>query len=321
MKNVIIWVIVLAGFGYGGAKLYLHHKVNSAMESAVLMLSPYADVQYRGVSSTLSGELTIDDVRANVNGFSDEIHIERLGIDTPSFLALLDLGDFANGPQPFRDGMPDYFGFLVEGVHVPASADFYQKLYDLRLELLAAEDADEPAVECTGKYGFSPRALAGLGYSEQIVSASATIRQDSSNYSLEINSSVEDMMDVTVSISLAGDMASGMSQGSSYRPKLSELEMVLTDHSINERVREYCERLGVSPEDALQAQLDAFHFVGEANGIEFDEYMVDPYLEFLAGKSKLVVTAQPHEPISLTQIELYKPSDVPALLNLSAAAR
>lgn len=321
MKNVIIWVIVLAGFGYGGAKLYLHHKVNSAMESAVLMLSPYADVQYGGVSSTLSGELTIDDVRANVNGFSDEIHIERLGINTPSFLALLDLGDFATGPQPFRDGMPDYFGFLVEGVHVPASADFYQKLYDLRLELLAAEDADEPAVECTGKYGFSPRALAGLGYREQIVSASATIRQDSSGYSLEINSIVEDMMDVTMNISLAGDIASGMSQGSSYRPKLSKLEVVLTDLSINERVREYCARLGVSPEDTLQAQLDAFNFVGEANGIEFDEYMVDPYLEFLAGKSKLVVTAQPREPISLTQIELYKPSDVPALLNLSAAAR
>ena len=49
--------------------------------------------------------------------------------------------------------------------------------------------------------------------------------------------------------------------------------------------------------------------------------MLDPYKEFLKGKSTLVVTAKPNEPIAFSQIDLYKPSDVPALLNLAAAAR
>ena len=56
---------------------------------------------------------------------------------------------------------------------------------------------------------------------------------------------------------------------------------------------------------------------GLENGIEFDEYVVEPYKEFLAGKSTFVLTAKPNQPINLSQIDLYKPSDVPALLNLS----
>ena len=61
-------------------------------------------------------------------------------------------------------------------------------------------------------------------------------------------------------------------------------------------------------------------YMGKMNGIEFDEYMIDPYQDFLRQGSSLVITAKPREPISLSQIKLYKPSDVPALLDLSAKA-
>jgi hypothetical protein len=47
--------------------------------------------------------------------------------------------------------------------------------------------------------------------------------------------------------------------------------------------------------------------------------MIEPYEEFLAGKDTIVVTARPNEPINMTQIDLYKPEDVPALLNLEAS--
>ncbi len=60
--------------------------------------------------------------------------------------------------------------------------------------------------------------------------------------------------------------------------------------------------------------------IGEENGIEFDDYLIDPYMEFIVGKSTLVVTAKPNVPIAVSQIDLYKPSDVPALLNLKATA-
>ena len=53
-------------------------------------------------------------------------------------------------------------------------------------------------------------------------------------------------------------------------------------------------------------------------GVAFDEYVMVPYQKFLTGGSKFILTAKPNEPIGLSQIDLYKPEDVPALLNLSA---
>jgi len=46
----------------------------------------------------------------------------------------------------------------------------------------------------------------------------------------------------------------------------------------------------------------------------------DPYMEYIGGKSTLTITARPNEPVAISQIKLYKPSDVPALLRLEATA-
>ena len=98
-------------------------------------------------------------------------------------------------------------------------------------------------------------------------------------------------------------------------------EKVLDDISSIIDPSKYCEELGLSPAETMQAQVESFKFVGETNGIEFDQYIIDPYKEFLMGKSTLVITAQPTQPIAFSQIDLYAPSDVPALLNLAAVAR
>ena len=100
MKFVLIGLILLVGLGYGGAKVYLHYQVSDGMDSAIMVMAPYAELEYGGVSSTLTGELTIDDVRIQVKGYRDDILIGRLGINTPSFLALLKLSRLSAGSQP-----------------------------------------------------------------------------------------------------------------------------------------------------------------------------------------------------------------------------
>jgi hypothetical protein len=132
--------------------------------------------------------------------------------------------------------------------------------------------------------------------------------------------SMQDMWDIEGSLTLAGDMMSDLSMGRAYRPRLSSLEVAVTDRSLNKRVIDYCSRRGLSEKEIVQAQLDSFKFVGKEYGVEFDEYVLDPYMEYIGGKSTLVVTAKPNEPIAISQIDLYKPSDVPALLNLEATA-
>ena len=318
MKNFVVRAVVMGVVGYGGAKLYLHNEVGNAMDTAVIMMSPYADVEYDGVGSTLSGELTIDGVTVLVDGFRDEIYIERIGIDTPSFLSLLELSDLSSMQS---DEMPDYIGFLMEGLRIPANADYYKEVYDFSLQARQATDADDAANECAGKYGFSPAALEALGYDEQVISMTMAIRNDEARLSFDMNVSMEDMWDMAASVSLAGNMIRSMAQGAMQQPKLRDMRVEFTDRSLNQRVTKYCEERGLSAAETLTAQIDSFKYVGESNGIEFDEYMLEPYKEFLSGKSTLVVTASPTEPIAFSQIDLYKPSDVPALLNLAAVAR
>ena len=321
MRNLIIWAVLLGGIGYGGAKFYLHHKVESGMDSAVMMMAPYADVSYKGVSSTVSGKLTVNGVRARIKGFNDEIRIDRFGIDTPSFLTLMELGDMASGLQSSKGHMPDYIGFVIEGLHMPVNADYFETLYEFGISMISPSDIDDSAVQCTGKYGFSPDTLAELGYREQVVSMAMYLRQAPGNFAIEISANTADMWDIDAEMQFAGDMQVEMAKGPMARPKLSSLQFEITDRSLNQRVRDHCRDRGLSDAQILQAQLDALEFFGDSNGIVFDDYVVTPYKEYLAGKPTLLVTARPNEPLNLTQIALYKPSDVPALLNLEATAR
>lgn len=320
MKNAIIFVLVLGGLVFAGTKWHMHRKVGDSVDIAVLMVAPFVEITYEGVSSTLSGELTIDGVRARVIGFNDEIVIDRMGIDTPNFLSLLSLADITSNPQAVASDMPEYFGFIAEGVHMPVNADYFREIYKMKLAALGVEDSDDAAAECVGKYGFSPTALTGLGYSEQVVSVAVIFRQQGSRFVLDINSSADKMWDVDMSMTLVGDMVTELAKGSAYRPRMSDLRVEYTDRSLNDRVRKYCTSRGLTDEEIFAAQMDAFKFMGQANGIVFDEYMVGPYEEFLGGKSSLVVTAKPADPVTLSQLKLYKPSDVPALLDLTATA-
>ncbi len=320
MRNLVIVLLILAVGGYFGIKWKLHSDVESGVDMAVLMMKPYVAIEYEGISSTLSGELTIDGVRGRVQGYNDEFSIGRIGIDTPSFLSLMKIGDMQSVTTARSDVLPEYFGVILEGLKMPVDADYGHTLHATQIATLGVTDAEEPANECTGKYGFSPEALVAMGYEEYDLSFNALFRQDDGQYGVEIHSGSANMWDVDATLLLAGNMTSELAMGPGYRPKLSEMEIVYNDRSLKDRVSTYCQRLGLSPEAAFDAQIDAFRYIGNQVGIEFDEYVMDPYREFLGGKSTLVVTAKPLDPVPLSSIALYKPSDVPALLQLSAEA-
>lgn len=318
MRNLIIAALVIGALAYYGTKWKLHRDVESGVDMAVMMMSPFAIVQYDGVSSTMSGELTINGIRGRVKGFNDEFFIDRLGIDTPSFWSLMRLGDARERLMSGDEFLPEYFGIIVDGLRMPADADYGYKLYNARIQELGVNDAEEPANKCTGKYSFSPEALLAMGYSEYDLSLAARFRQLDDRYAIEVETSSDDMWSVDAELILVGDMVSEFAKGPRYRPRMGEMRVEYTDQSLRERISKYCRLQGLSDEQIVAAQMDAFYFFGSQSGIEFDEYVIDPYKEFLTGKSTFVVTAKPNDPVSLSQIGLYKPSDVPALLQLSA---
>lgn len=318
MKNLIVVTLLLGALVFGASKWLLHRSVESGVDDVVTAMSPFARVDYDGVSSTMGGRLTIDSIEVQAVDMNDTISIDRLGVDTPSYFALMGLADIGTKLESGQKAIPEYIGFIVENIRVQVDADYFKKLHNGVQKVATAADAAEPAAVCTGKYGFSPETLQELGYAEQVVSASVYLRHDTSSYSLSVRSSVDNMWVVDIELTMAGNMMAELMKGPRARPKLRELRIEYTDDSLNERVFNYCRRLGMTNEEIIAAQLDKLGYFGSSMGIEFDEYVIDPYTQFLDGKSTLVVTAKPVEPVSLSQINLYKPSDVPALLDLSA---
>ena len=320
MKYFLIGLVLLTGLGYGGAKGYLYYKVSDGVDSVIPMIAPYAALQYGGISSTVTGELTIDEVSIQINGYSEAITIERLGIDTPSFIDLLKLSKLSSASGAANSGLPEYFGLLAENIRVSASADYYRDYFDENIKALAPTDIRQGGVQCVGKYGYSPRTLKALGYDELVMSMSMIMRQADTHFVTEMDFDIVDMIEVEIDISMAGELMAGAAMGSGYQPMLRSIQVALTDNSLNQRTVKYCTELGLTSAQILRAHINALQYAGSTIGIKFDEHVVEPYKQYLTDKSTFVATARPRKLVDLSSISQYKPSDMPALLNLEAIA-
>jgi hypothetical protein len=318
MKKLIVLVLIISGCAYFGAKFYLHYRVSSGLDDALIMAAPFADIQYNGVSSTMSGELSIDGIKVRMSGFDDPLYIDKLSLITPGFFFLLNLDELGQSGADFD--IPDTLGFAVEGMRASSSADYVGKLFSTGLEQSGAADADDAAAVCAGKYGFASETLQQLGYNDLVMGLRIAYRQDDRNLFVDASADVEDMYEFDMTVKFADRLTPEMLMRGNYRPRMVEGRFEFLDQSLNERTARLCARKGLSDSEIQLAHLDALMASGLEIGIAFDDYVIGPYKEFLAGKSTFVLTAKPSEPISLSQIGLYKPSDVPALLNLSGEA-
>lgn len=318
MKKLIVLALIVCGCGYLGAKFYLHHRVSSGLDDVLLAAAPFVDVKYNGVSSTMSGELSVDGITARISGFRDPLYIDKLSLITPGFFYLLKLDKLGEPGADFE--IPETLGVAVEGVRASTAADYMREFYNLGSQWRGAPDAEEAAAVCAGKYGFAPETLRELGYDKLVMGMRVAYRQDARNLFVDVAADVEDMYDLDVTLKLADKLTRETLMRGNYKPRMVEGRLEYRDRSFNERTTQLCARKGLNESETELAHVDALKISGLENGIEFDDYVIGPYKEFLSGKSTFVLTAKPNEPISLSQIDLYKPSDVPALLNLSGEA-
>jgi hypothetical protein len=178
------------------------------------------------------------------------------------------------------------------------------------LELTAAD-------HCASTYGFTPAALKRLGYYEVDADFRAAFRRTPGELVLDLGMHVEDMYDVDVAVTLGG-IAEPTELARGARPLLVGGRLDYVDRSLNARIMKHCAEQEVRPEDVIAAQLREVQTLARGNGMELDEMIIDPYTDFLRGKQRFTITSQPTKPVDLTRISLYKPSDVPNLLNLLA---
>lgn len=317
MRKLIAAGIVIAA-AYGLAKLYLHHRVSDDLDRMLLMVSPMADVRYSGISSTMGGTLSIDDIEINVHGYSGPVSIKKVSLITPGFFHLLDLGEIGRNQSP--GDMPEALAVGISGLRTSLESDLVDTLYTLGRQQAGDPDDTDVAAECTGRNGFSPAMLRRLGYSDVVVDLQVGYRTVDGEFVFDFATAIEDMYATNLEVTLEGVASPQALAMGTFRPQLVNARLEYIDQSLDRRTSEFCAERGLSAKEILNAKLDTFNAFGAETGIVFDEQIIEPFVEFLSGKSTFVLTANPIEPVNIAQIGLYKASDVPALLNLTAAA-
>jgi len=311
MRKLVVAVIVLGVGGYFGAKFYVQYKTAQDLDAVLTQARPMVDIAYENVVATLSGELRVESVTIRMPQFDDAVTIESVGLQTPGFMFLL-------GFDQRKLEMPEHLGVVLTGVRMSADADFMREL-DAAQATKARSVELTPADKCATSYGFTPAALRELGYDELVVDIGMNFRREGSQLVVGFGADVEDMYGVDVELTLAG-ISDPTALARGVRPLLAGGRIDYVDRSLNDRIMKYCTELEVTPEDVIAAQLREVHTLARDYGMELDALIIQPYTDFLLGKQRFTLIAQPPRPVDLTQLSLYKPSDVPNLLNLTAEA-
>jgi hypothetical protein len=311
MRNLLVAAVVIGVGGYFGAKFYVQYKASRDLDAVLAQARPFVDVQYESVVATLGGELRVEGITIQLPQYDDAINVRSMGVLTPSFLFLL---GFDNSSRSFE--FPERLGVEVTGLHAAVDADFMRALEDLR-ELQVRDIELTPADLCAGTYGFTPATLKRLGYYEVDVDFKVGFRRDEDGIVLDVSAHVADMYDFDVSLTLGG-LADPTALARGARPLLVGGRLDYVDRSLNDRIMKNCAEQQVTPEDVIAAQLREVETLARNSGMELDAMIIQPYTDFLLGKQRFTVTSEPVKPVDLTRISLYKPSDVPNLLNLTA---
>lgn len=312
MRLLVFAVVVIAG-GYFGSKLYVQWKVAKDLDAMLEQVRPFADVSYDSVTASMNGELSVQHVTVRLASFNDPLSADAVTLETPGFLYLL-------GFDRRELAMPERFGVALTGLRASLNADFLQAAYELGQPEIEPVGGALPAI-CTSASGASPAALRTLGYHDLVVDLRVAFRHDADRLEVELSTHTEAMYDLDISMKLAG-LSDPTALARGTRPVLVEGRMDYVDRSLNDRVLKHCADVhSLAPELVVAAQIDELKTLARGAGMELDGLILTPYTDFLLGKDRFTVTAKPLRPVDLTQLTLYKPSDVPNLLNLMAEAR
>jgi hypothetical protein len=311
MRNLLLTVAVVGVGGYFGAKHYVQYKAAQDLDALLDQARPFVDIEYEDVVATIHGELRAEGVTIRMPQFKDELTVESVGVLTPGFRFLL-------GFDRSKLEFPEYLGVELTGLRASADADFMRTFDELHEAQVAGIELT-PADRCAGTYGMTPASLQRLGYHEIVLDSKVAFRTVEGRLVMEVGAAIEDMYEFDLEITLAGvtDPA-GLARGA--RPLLAGARLDYVDRSLNERIVKHCADQQVTREDVIAAQVREIQSAARERGVELDAMLIEPYTDFLLGKQRFTLTSAPPKPVDLTQVSLYKPSDVPNLLNLTAEA-
>lgn len=314
VRNLAIALVLLAGLGYLGVKGYIHYQVTSALDRTIAKAGPFAVVEYGGVSSSLSGSVSVEDV--TVRAFNDEVRMAAVELHTPNLLYVLSMVSDLEQGEP-----PESLEVRVRDV----SLDLNGSLMSFLDSALRAKAPRLPARNnpCGGRVVFGPAQWREMGYSRLVSDLRMRVDTDDSEAGLgfAVQATTEDMGSLSVDVRVSGVQPSLRGAPRAQDALLKRLEVVYRDASYTRRLVEYCARVADTDAEGYVRSVvgaDDRYFM-HTWGVVPGENLRAAYGRFLREPSEIRVLAQPDSPVQLATLHLYSPDDMVALLDLQVA--
>ena len=158
MVKKLALVVAVPMLAYVGMKLYLHHKVSTAVDTMLEQARAVSDVTYDSVTSSLGGMIGIEGLTVRPHGVSDEMTVAEIAVQFPSIFYVWDLEKHMSNRE-----LPESMAAWVRDVSFETTGAFVQGL-ESRSLAAGTIDADLASSDCVNEVTTLPTRQAALGY-------------------------------------------------------------------------------------------------------------------------------------------------------------
>jgi hypothetical protein len=313
-KKLLLALILLPVAAVLGIKGYIAYNTKKTLEQLTAMAAPFVSIRYQGVSSTLGGSVSIEDVRLQPVGLTDVIPLEEIRIDTPG------LGYLLSARSRLESGeYPERLQLRLRGLGLDLVSPMMSGL-----EQFLATAADVTGMRamphCGGLRYLGPRQYRQFGYETLVMDITLGYQLEKllDRTVIKFDWITRDMASLESTITLAGG-AAALKPGAGAAPQVSQVRAVYRDLSYMDRIKRYCaEASKISVEDYVRAETeqDDTAYAGSW-GFVPGPGLRAAYRQFLEKPGEVVVEARPADGLDPKNLALYKPEDMIAMLNLS----
>jgi hypothetical protein len=318
IKKLLLVIVVAPLLLYGIVKLYLNYQLNEFMGQLAARGKPFVTIKHGGVSTSLSGEASIHELEFYITGTDDVVRVEQVTYNTPNIWYLLrDLGQVDNNKAP-------------ESLHLTLtglSMDLYGDLTDKMEDTINSLNLDLTGVNklCGGRLFMGPREYRDMGYEEIIIDGDIGYDVDDITEEIAINMDLtfRNMGSYRLSTLVSGFNGSpfAASVPHPHNPSVGAFKITYTDQSYAKRFVKFCSGLSnMSEADFIAAEANQSPaYFANLVGFVPGPGLRATYKELLSNPGKIEAVMEWPEGVEPKNLHLYKPEDIPRLLNLTVA--
>jgi hypothetical protein len=307
--RVVFGVVAVIGVAYGITKGVMYYRVHNALEELALRASPYGDLEYGAIDTSVSGKVAVSDIVFRPAGVDADVRVAKVRVAGPDawFFVRPDVLMGGKGAS-----MPPRLHMSAEAISVPVDVEWPSGPPSL--------DTPTQADTCAGQPASDPELLRSLGLEELIVDAEMGWLADESKLELsgDFAFDVRGLQSMQASFTLADTSLSAL-QGGQVMPTLGGFELSMRlDPQVGERLVAICaKRLGLKPEAYRERLIAEQRMSAEAAGVRLGPGLQFALDTFYRQWGEVQLVARPQSPLGVMSLAFLPPDRIADQLGLT----